>query len=161
MQPELNRALPAAVLLCLCASLPATAQDCRITGHLTDASRAAVATAVITVTEVDSGAKRQVLSNAQGFFRIAPLPPGKYRIDAVKPGFMPLSRTGVELGPGSTATVDLRMDDAEVAETATLEVRKTGAGSLLVYFCGLSRGSGCEMLEPLPTITQADLPILP
>lgn len=61
--------------------------------------------------------------------------PGDYRIEAVKPGFKPLSRTGVELGPDSTATVDLRMEDVEVSEAVTLEARKASPGSLLVYLC--------------------------
>jgi len=77
--------------------LPVMAQDPLITGHITDASRTAVATAVVTVIQVDSGSRRQVLSSAKGFFQLAPLPPGRYRIDVVKPGFKPLSRAGVEL----------------------------------------------------------------
>jgi len=150
-----------AVPLCLWFSLPAVGQDCRITGHVIDAGRAAVASAIVTVTQLDSGSSRQVLSNTQGYFQLAALPPGTYRIDAMKPGFKPLSRTGVELSPGSAFTLDLRMEDAEVSETVSLEARKSGAESLLVYICGLSLGSGCEMLEPLVIPTQAASPLLP
>jgi hypothetical protein len=151
----------AAVPLCLWISLPALGQDCRLAGHILDHSRAPVATAVVTVTHVDSGSKRQVLSNARGYFQLAPLPPGNYRIEAVKPGYKPLARTGVELGVGMTTAMDLQMAEAEVSETVTLEARKTGAESLLVYICGLSRGSGCEMLEPALGASQSDPPFLP
>jgi hypothetical protein len=152
----------AAVLLCLCLPMPVMGQDCSITGRVLDAGQAAVATAVVTVTQVDSGSRRQVLSNAQGFFRIAALPPGKYRIDAEKPGFHRPPGTFVGLDQGSTATVDLQMEEAEVSETVTLEARRARAGSLLAYICGLSPGSGCETIELEPTLSaQSDLPLLP
>jgi hypothetical protein len=115
--------------------LPLLEQDSRITGRITDSDGAVVAAAVVTATQVDSGATRHVLCNAQGYFQLAPLPPGKYRIEAVKPGFKPLLRTGVGLGSGLTASVRLQMD------------REAGAGSLLTYMCDFALGSGCEILE--------------
>lgn len=137
----------AIVPLCLLLSLPIMGQECRIASRITDTSRAAVRTAVVTATEMDSGATREVLSNANGYFQFAPLPPGQYRIKAVKPGFKPLSRTGVGLGPGLTTTVDLRME-GDVSGGATLETRSAGVGSLVDYVCDFSPGSGCEMLDP-------------
>jgi hypothetical protein len=76
MQCKLTWRLYPAATLCLglCSSL--LAQDSRITGHITDASGAVVAAAVVTATQVDSGSTRQVLCNAQGYFQLAPLPPG-------------------------------------------------------------------------------------
>jgi hypothetical protein len=97
---------------------------------------------------VDSGAKRQVLSNSQGHFQLAPLPAGQYRIEAAKPGFKPLARTGVSLSPDSATTLDLQMENAQSSETVALEVRRLNAGFLLAYICGLSAGSGCETLAP-------------
>jgi hypothetical protein len=137
--------------LCPWLSLPLMAQDCRITGHIADANRAGVATAIVTVTQVDSELTRQVLSNADGNFQLARLPQGKYRIDVVKPGFKPLSRIGVELGKNAATTVDLQMEDA----------RKAGAEFLLTYICGISLGSGCEMLEPMVIAAQTESPLLP
>jgi len=147
MQGNLRRLVYPAVTLCLWFCSPLLAQDSRIAGRITDAAGAAVATAVVTATQVDSGSALQVLCNAQGYFQLAPLPPGEYRIEAVKPGFKPLLRTGVGLGPGLTATVRLRMDNARVSETIALAARKSGTGFLLTYMCDFSLGSGCEMLE--------------
>jgi len=151
---------PAAIPLCLWLSLPATAQDCRIAGRITDAGKTAVATAIVTATQVDSGSKRQVLSNAQGYFQLAPLPPGQYRIEAAKPGFKPLSPEGVSLGPGSTTTMDLQMENADISSVA-LEVRRGDAGFLLAYICGLSAGSGCETLAPEDPAAILDTAVLP
>jgi len=142
-----RRLYPAIVILCLWLSLPIMGQDCRIAGRITDTGREAVGTAVVTATQIGSGARRVVLSNANGYFQLAPLPPGQYRIEAVKPGFMPLSHTEVALGRGSTATVDLRMEGGASGE-ATLETRSAGVGSLVECVCDFSPGSGCEMLEP-------------
>jgi Carboxypeptidase regulatory-like domain len=141
-------------------SLPLFGQNCSITGYVLDPRRGAVATAVVTVTQVDSGSTRQILSNSQGFFQLASLPPGEYRIDAVKPGFKPLSHIAVELGRSLAATMDLQMENAEVSGAVTLEARKTSAGSLLAYICGLSVGSGCETIEPVIS-AQTDSPFLP
>jgi len=123
----------AAVPLGLWSALPAMGQDSRVAGHITDTSRAEVGTAIVTATQVDSGWKREVLSNAQGYYQLAPLPPGKYRIEAVKPGFKAFCRTDVELSPSIAATVDLQMEDAGVSETNSLEARKIGPGFLLTY----------------------------
>jgi Carboxypeptidase regulatory-like domain len=150
-----------AVLLWLWVSLPLIGQDCGITGHITDTRRAAVAGAVVTVTQEDSGLTRQVLSNGRGFFQAAPLPPGTYEIDVVKPGFRLLSRTGEELVGGSAAAVDLQMETGGASEPLRVEARRTSAGLLLAYVCGLSAGSGCEMFEPLTPAAQSDSSTLP
>jgi hypothetical protein len=126
------RLCPLAIPLYLWLSSPVMGQDCSIMGHITDSRQAAVATAIVTVTSLESGSKRQILSNAQGDFQLTALPPGKYQIDAVKPGFRPLSPTGVELSPGSAFTLDLLMD-AQVSQTVSLEARKTGARFLFAF----------------------------
>jgi hypothetical protein len=162
MERKLNGTLYyASVPLCLWFSLPAMGQDCQITGRVLDAGRAAVATAVVTVTRVDSGLRRQVLSNAQGYFQLTPLSSGTYRIEAVKPGFKRLSRTLTGLNEVSPAVINLQMETAEVSDTITLEARQTGAGSLLAYICGLSAGSCCETIQPVTISSQTDSPFFP
>ena len=123
------------------------AQDSGIAGRITDAAGNVVATAVVTATQVDSGARRQVLCSALGRFRIAGLLPGNYRIEAVKPGFKPLLRTGIDLTSGSTATLDLQMDDKAISETAVFAARAGGSASILASMCAFAPRSGCEMAE--------------
>jgi carboxypeptidase family protein len=133
---------PLVIPLCLWLLSPVMGQDCSIKGHVVDGGQTAVATAVVTVTQEDSGSRRQVLSNAQGYFQLAALPPGKYQIDAVKPGFKPQSQKFVELDRGPTATIDLQMEKAGASEPVTLEARKTDTGSLLAYIMRLLPGIG-------------------
>src|ERR1700722_5855059 len=136
-----------AIPLGLWVSLPALGQDARITGRITDAHQAVLPTVVVIATNVESGATREVLSNRQGYFQLAQLTPGNYRLEAVRPGYKLLSRAEVEVGVGRTATVELQMEAEEVSESVTLEGRTSAAGSLLAYFYDVSPGSSCEMID--------------
>lgn len=129
-------------------SLPASAQVRRISGSVTDSRQAPVAAAVVTVTQISSGSTHQILSNSQGRFQLMTVAPGEYRVEAVKPGFKPLSHASVTVGAGPTAVLDLHMEDAQAFETAN--------ESLVAYVCGLSPGSGCEMIEPSGAAAELD-----
>ncbi len=149
----------ATITLLLLLSAPAIAQDGRIAGRVTDSRQTAVAAAVVTATLLDSGAVRQVLSNAEGHFQIGRLPLGQYRIEVVKPGFKPLMRSGVGLDAGAIATLDLKMTGTAVPESVGLEVRQDPAGFPVVYVCGPPGDSGCE--RPLPDDPAAMLDLIP
>jgi hypothetical protein len=123
----------AAIPLWLWLATPLIGQDCRIAGHIMDADQNSVPTAVVIATQADSGATHQVLSNAEGFFQLLSLPCGKYRIETVEPGFQPLSRGGLGLNPGSTATVDLQLAPAENSKIATWGARGADASSLRMF----------------------------
>ncbi len=102
-------------------SLPVMAQDSQLEGRITDASRSFVSAAAVAVTRTDSGLKRDVLSNEQGYYIVPLLPPGQYEIAVTKEGFKPLTRTGVVLETGITSTVDLQLEVGGLNETVTVE----------------------------------------
>jgi hypothetical protein len=79
-------------------------------GTVTDPSASAVPGAVLTLTDTATGFKRQVFSGADGAYQFLQAPPGTYRLIVDKPGFNPLSRTGVALLVNTPTTVDLRLD---------------------------------------------------
>jgi len=79
-------------------------------GTVTDPSGSAIPDAVLTLTNAATGFKRQVLTGADGVYQFLQTPPGTYQIGAAKPGFNPLSRTGVELLVNTPSTVDLHME---------------------------------------------------
>ncbi len=101
--------------------LPLTAQNSQLAGRITDSSQAVVSTALVAVTRTDSGLKREVLSNDQGFYVVPLLPPGLYEVAVTKAGFKPLTRTGIVLETGITSTVDLQLEVGGVNETVTVE----------------------------------------
>jgi Carboxypeptidase regulatory-like domain len=79
-------------------------------GTVTDPSGSAIPDAVLTLANAGTGFKRQVLTGADGVYQFLQTPPGTYQILAAKPGFNPLSRSGVALLVNTPSTVDLRMD---------------------------------------------------
>jgi hypothetical protein len=63
-----------------------------IEGVITDAAKAAVASAPVTVSNDETGEKHAVTTNSHGEFTVAGLLPGKYRVDAEVKGFSKYGR---------------------------------------------------------------------
>ena len=75
----------------------AQATTATVTGLVVDAQKLPVAGAVITIQDVERGARRTSASAADGAFEIAGLLPGEYRVTAARQGF-------------STTELDLRLE---------------------------------------------------
>jgi len=63
---------------------------------------------------------RTVVTDSQGQYRIVDLPPGSYRVTFTLPGFTGLTRQGIELSSGFTATINAQLTVGDVAETITV-----------------------------------------
>src|SRR5258708_1312924 len=85
------------LLLFLGSATIALAQTAEITGQITDPSGANVPGAAVTVTNTDTGIRRAVTSNINGFYTLPLLRPGPYRIAVEKTGFQPAIRESVRL----------------------------------------------------------------
>ena len=72
--------------------------------------------AVITVTNIETGATRTMTTDESGVYRFPLLPLGTYRITAEAANFKKLVREGVTLTTGQTATLDLYLPAGEVQE---------------------------------------------
>jgi hypothetical protein len=92
----------------------------QIEGTVLDQVNAAVPNAVITVTNIETGATRTVATDQSGVYRFPLLPLGTYRITAEAVNFKKLVREGVTLATGQTATVDLILPAGEVQEVVTV-----------------------------------------
>ena len=104
--PKLRCLLPLSMaLICACATAQ-TPDTATLTGRVQDQTHAAVTGASVTVSNLLTGFRRTVQTNAQGTFSLTGLPvAGAYDMEAVKAGFAPAQRTGMSLAGGSTATV--------------------------------------------------------
>ena len=91
-------------------SLSLYAQSSSLRGIVTDPTGAAIPAAAVTLNDAASGFLRTAVSGADGVYLFAQTPPGTYRLLAEKPGFTPVSRTGVELLVNTPASIDLRME---------------------------------------------------
>jgi len=85
-----------------------------ITGTITDASGGALPKATIVVLDTQTGLKRQVSTNAVGFFRVTGLPPATYEVRTQVSGFATGIRKGVTVAIGQTVTSDFILRPSQV-----------------------------------------------
>jgi carboxypeptidase family protein len=83
----------------------AQAGDASIWGTVTDATGGAVAGAKVTITDVETGATRDLVTDGAGKFDAPALPIGTYDVDIQKTGFHPEDRTGIALVVGQRREV--------------------------------------------------------
>lgn len=115
--------MKAAVLSCLLLTPSLLGQDGHLEGRVTGSGTKAVPAAVVIVSRLDSGWKRSILTNQRGRFSLGQLPPGEYRLQAVKPQFRLATEEVIEVRSGQSVDVILHMSaqKAPVVE-ATEEV---------------------------------------
>ena len=76
-----------------------------IEGTITDQSGAPVPGVSVTVTNVDTGDSRVVVSNETGVYRAPLLPLGRYRVSAELSGFRKFEQQGLTLSAGQSRSL--------------------------------------------------------
>jgi hypothetical protein len=94
-----------------------------IEGTVRDASGEVVADVAVTVSSDALMDTRATVTNAQGRYRIAALPPGEYALTFVRTPYSGLEQTGVRIGLGFTATLDARLALPVVRQEVTVHAR--------------------------------------
>ncbi len=92
----------------------------QIEGTILDQSSAAVPNAVITVTNIETGATRNVTTDESGVYRFPLLPLGTYRITAEAANFKKFVREGISLTTGQTETIDINFQTGDINEIVTI-----------------------------------------
>lgn len=98
-----------------------------LTGVVKDSTGAVVPNVKVTATNTGTNLSRSVVTDESGNFRIAPLNPGPYRVDAEASGFKKATVPEVVLEVGQQARIDVDLQVGDV--TQTMEV--TGRPSLV------------------------------
>jgi Carboxypeptidase regulatory-like domain len=80
-----------------------------MTGIVTDASGAPVSAASVTAKNMETGALRTTITDDAGRYLILSLPVGQHEVSVSKAGFRDAIRSGVNLGIGQEARVDLTL----------------------------------------------------
>src|ERR1035438_7309871 len=106
------------------------ASNAQLNGTVRDESGGSVPKAAISVREVETNRTYTAVSNDNGLYVLANLPPGHYQLITEAAGFGRSTQTGVVLTVGQVATVDVSMKVASSAEkvvvtTETLPVEPT------------------------------------
>jgi hypothetical protein len=116
--------LLAVLLSAIALSAPAFAQSTAangaIEGTISDTSGGVLPGVTVTVTNVQTGAERSVITNEKGLFRAPLLPLGTYRVSAELQGFKKFEQTDVSLSVGQTAVVNATLAVGTVSETITV-----------------------------------------
>ncbi len=113
-----------AMLLQLGLAGPALAQSTAVNGTIegtvTDNTGAVLPGVTVTVTSPDTGAERVAVTNESGLYRATLLPLGGYRVVAELQGFKKFEQTGINVGAGQTATVDVALQVGALTETISV-----------------------------------------
>ena len=119
-----NRVRLCVSLLCIAAwgAIPSLAQVPvgSLNGTVHDQTGGVMQGATVTVTNKDTGRERQVVSAADGTFRVAPLLPGSYTLKAAAPGFRTLIESAT-VQVAQTTTVDLAMQVGAATEVDSVQ----------------------------------------
>ncbi|HEX8502650.1 MAG TPA: TonB-dependent receptor [Pyrinomonadaceae bacterium] len=108
-------------LLLLFAPAAALAQTTStLAGDVRDSNGAAVPGTEVTATSLETGRASTTVSDAEGRYTFAGLPVGPYEVRAAKKEFKPSRFERINLTVNETATLDIRMEAAGVAEEVTV-----------------------------------------
>ena len=88
-----------------------------LAGSVADQSGAVIANAQVKATEINTGAVRDVQSNADGRFLFSQVNPGTYRIEVRAAGFGPGQSQPVSVSVGQTATVNFTLSLASTSQS--------------------------------------------
>ena len=121
--------LSAAALAVIVAAVPAHAQGDRasILGQITDGSGAAIAGAVVTVTNTGTKERRTATAGASGDYEVPALNIGLYEVAIEQPGFRREVIGGIALVVGQRARIDVKLEVGAVTQEVTVQ----GAAPLL------------------------------
>ncbi len=139
--------LALALALAVPSGAAAQAINGTIEGTIHDDQGAVLPGVTVTVSNVDTGDVRSVVTNESGLYRAALLPLGSYRVAAELQGFKKFEQTGVTLRAGQTAVINVTLSVGAVAETITVT-----ADSPLVDLAKIEQGR---------TLTEAEIKTLP
>lgn len=85
-------------------------------GSVLDISGAAIPKAEVRAISEDGKKVEVSIAGADGVYKFAELPPGKYKIEVRSPGFAVFSRAGVEVKAGDVSRTDLTLDMGKISE---------------------------------------------
>src|SRR5579884_322061 len=109
-------------LLAIFIAAPALGQTFgEITGRITDSTGAAVPQANVSVTNVNTNAVRQTLSNESGDYSFPSLPPGVYNLKVERQGFKTEAAQNIQVQVQQTVRLDFALQVGQVSESVEVQ----------------------------------------
>lgn len=114
--------LPTALIAALSFTpLAAQTPDATLTGVVSDESGAVVAGVDLTLADAANDVQRRTVSNDQGVYVFAGLPPGKYVLLAGGKGFAAVRMEGITLADGGQRSLPVTLKIGPLAESVSVE----------------------------------------
>src|SRR5262252_4043407 len=123
---RLCRQVPGLVLVLVFASAAAAVGQTvstttgAINGKITDASGAVMPGVTVTINSPSMQGTRTDTTGTDGIYRFSAIPPGEYQVKYELAGFETQIREGIRVGLGFTATVNIELKIASLAESVTV-----------------------------------------
>lgn len=125
------------LVLCLGLAIPVASfsqtSTGSITGIVSDPSGAVVPAATVAARNVATANVYKTITNQDGVFDVASIPPGKYNLSVTRSGFRTFTLTGIDLDPGQTVnhniTLQVSSQTQTVSVTAHASVVNTANGA--------------------------------
>ena len=110
------------IAFAICTPLHVFAQtyEGRILGTITDQSGAAVREAKVTITNVDTGVGRELVTNDAGDYVAPNLAPGVYKVTVEAQGFTRMEKSGTRLEVAKDVRIDFTLRPGSVSETVSV-----------------------------------------
>jgi Carboxypeptidase regulatory-like domain/TonB dependent receptor len=109
-------------LLLLLVSIPVFSQTStgRILGTVRDQSDAVVAGAAVTITDVQRGVSRSLVTDQAGDYLAPNLEPGEYKVSVQNPGFKVFEKTNILLEVATDVRIDVVLQPGDASQVVTV-----------------------------------------
>jgi len=105
------------ILLGFSAPVMGQSVNATLLGTVSDSSGAVVAGAKVTITEINTGVKREAATNESGNYEFPHLPPGRYEVAVNYQGFKRVVRSDVDVVVNADVRVNLELQPGTASET--------------------------------------------
>jgi hypothetical protein len=113
-----------------------------LTGRITNSHRAVIGEATVQIINTSTGVSYHGLTNEAGIYYVPDLPPGRYRIEVEKLGFIAVIESGIILHVQDALELNFEMMPGSISESVTV-----GSGSLPLDTESTSLGTVVERRE--------------
>ncbi len=95
----------------------------RIAGTITDPTGAPIAGAHVVITNTGTQAARSVSTDNKGFYSVAELPIGAYKVEVDQTGFKRSSQSGLNISADARLTANFTLQVGELSQSVVVEAR--------------------------------------